>query len=167
MVEQLKLLGCRYGQYNIFKPNPFLVGVATTRSIGVSSFLLPLKVGGSCFVHVCDVCNSLQPFCVCNHLVEVLSLLVFLPSCVYPFGKVRHNSRNESWLGCMYQKPHFWKIISVACGFSSIKIDYSDSNQNLVRCSIFNIQHSNFECRISNIKLNPTFKSNVEYRISN
>ena len=28
---------------------------------------------------------------------------------------------------------------------------------------------SNFqiECRISNIKLNPTFKSNVEYRISN
>ena len=23
------------------------------------------------------------------------------------------------------------------------------------------------ECRISNIKLNPTFKSNVEYRISN
>ena len=41
------------------------------------------------------------------------------------------------------------------------------SNQNLVRCLIFNIQHSNFECRISNIKLNPTFKSNVEYRISN
>ena len=29
------------------------------------------------------------------------------------------------------------------------------------------ISHSNFECRISNIKLNPTFKSNVEYRISN
>ena len=42
-----------------------------------------------------------------------------------------------------------------------------ESNQKLVRCSIFNIQHSNFECRISNIKLNPTFKSNVEYRISN
>ena len=41
------------------------------------------------------------------------------------------------------------------------------SNQKLVRCSIFNIQHSNFECRISNIKLNPTFKSNVKYRISN
>ena len=55
------------------------------------------------------------------------------------------------------------------------------SNQNLVRCSIFNIQHSNrmsnieyqtqsniqIECWISNIKLNPTFKSNVEYRISN
>ena len=49
-----------------------------------------------------------------------------------------------------------------------------------VRYSTFNIQilnveyrisnsisHSNFECRISNIKLNPTFKSNVEYRISN
>ena len=36
-----------------------------------------------------------------------------------------------------------------------------------VRCSIFKTQHSNFECRISNIKLNPTFKSNVEYRISN
>ena len=29
------------------------------------------------------------------------------------------------------------------------------------------ISHSNFKCRISNIKLNPTFKSNVEYRISN
>ena len=29
------------------------------------------------------------------------------------------------------------------------------------------ISHSNFECRISNIKLNPTFKSNFEYRISN
>ena len=41
------------------------------------------------------------------------------------------------------------------------------SNQNLVRCSIFNIQHSNFECRLSNIKLNLTFKPNVEYRISN
>ena len=41
------------------------------------------------------------------------------------------------------------------------------SNQKLVRCSIFNIQHSNFESRISNIKLNPTFKSNVENRISN
>ena len=29
------------------------------------------------------------------------------------------------------------------------------------------ISHSNFVCRISNIKLNPTFKSNDEYRISN
>ena len=27
--------------------------------------------------------------------------------------------------------------------------------------------HIQIECRISNIKLNPTFKSNVEYRISN
>ena len=32
---------------------------------------------------------------------------------------------------------------------------------------MFDIQHSNFECLISNIKLNLTFKSNVEYRISN
>ena len=27
--------------------------------------------------------------------------------------------------------------------------------------------HIQIECQISNIKLNPTFKSNVEYRISN
>ena len=27
--------------------------------------------------------------------------------------------------------------------------------------------HIQIKCRISNIKLNPTFKSNVEYRISN
>ena len=30
-----------------------------------------------------------------------------------------------------------------------------------------NQSHIQIECRISNIKLNPTFKSNVEYRISN
>ena len=56
------------------------------------------------------------------------------------FGKVRHISRIESWLGVY--KEHYtkyyvpkssillartgvWKMCSVACGFSSIKIDYS------------------------------------------
>ena len=54
-----------------------------------------------------------------------------------PFGKVRHNSRIESRLGCIawYYVPKssilltgtdVWKISSVECAFSSIKIDYSD-----------------------------------------
>ena len=40
--------------------------------------------------------------------------------------------------GTMYQKLHFvsrtgaWKICSVACGFSSIKIDYSDYPKSLI-----------------------------------
>ena len=55
----------------------------------------------------------------------------------------------------------------VSFGKKKKKIHLKLSNQKLVRCSIFNIQHSNFECRILYIKLNPTFKSNVEYRISN
>ena len=32
----------------------------------------------------------------------------------------------------MYQKTGVWKISSVACGFSSIKIDYSDYPKSLI-----------------------------------
>ena len=64
------------------------------------------------------------------------------------FGKVRHNSRIESWFrvyvrsitrSTMYQKSSIllavtgvWKISSIACGFSSIKIDYSDYPKSLM-----------------------------------
>ena len=32
----------------------------------------------------------------------------------------------------MYQKAPFWKMSCVACGFSSIKIDYSDYPKSLI-----------------------------------
>ena len=61
------------------------------------------------------------------------------------FGKVRHNSRIESRLGCMYgalrkvPKSSILfagngavKLSSVACGFSSIKFDYSDYPKSLI-----------------------------------
>ena len=48
---------------------------------------------------------------------------------------------------------------------SHIQIESQHSNR--MSNIEYQTQHSNFECRISNIKLNPTFKSNVEYRISN
>ena len=37
-------------------------------------------------------------------------------------------------LSAMYQKAPFWllKISSVACGFSSFKIDYSDYSKSLI-----------------------------------
>ena len=58
---------------------------------------------------------------------------------------------------------------------SSIQIESRISNIKLnqtfksnVEYRISNsISHSNFECQISNIKLSQTFKSNVEYGISN
>ena len=67
-----------------------------------------------------------------------------------PLGKVRHNSRIESWLGvCSVCKEHYawhyvpkrsvlltgtgvWKISSVACGFSLIDIDYSDFPKSFI-----------------------------------
>ena len=57
------------------------------------------------------------------------------------FGKVHHNSRTESWLGCILGALRIelctkssillagtgvWIISYIACGFSSIKIDYFD-----------------------------------------
>ena len=66
----------------------------------------------------------------------------------YPaFVRVRHNSRIESWLGVFkeqfakYYVPKssitlpgtdVWKISSVACGFSSIKIDYPGYPKSLI-----------------------------------
>ena len=58
--------------------------------------------------------------------------------CYNTFGKVRHKSRIEPWLGCMYYVPKssfllagtgVWKISSVAC---AIKIDYSDYPKSLI-----------------------------------
>ena len=58
------------------------------------------------------------------------------------FGKVRHNSRIESWLGCikgallvvlctkssiLIAGAGVWKISYVTCWFNSIKIDYFDN----------------------------------------
>ena len=59
--------------------------------------------------------------------------------CYNTFGKIRHKSRIEPWLGCMYYVPKssflsagtgVWKISSVAC--VSIKIDYSDYLKSLI-----------------------------------
>ena len=63
------------------------------------------------------------------------------PHCLVPFGKVRHNSRIESWLGITRSTMHgsillagtgVWKVNSVACGFSSIKIDFNDYQKSLI-----------------------------------
>ena len=63
------------------------------------------------------------------------------PHNTLPFGRVRHNSRIESCLGCIQgalrvalrtKTLHFvWTISSVAYMFSSIKIDYSDYPKSL------------------------------------
>ena len=47
-----------------------------------------------------------------------------------------------------------------------LNVEYRISNSIQHSNRMLNIEY-HFECRISNIKLNPTFKSNVEYRISN
>ena len=91
------------------------------------------------------------------------SVISKMPS-VWCFFKLTRQVCNHLYLNSMktaLKTLIFIKKLIIA--FSNPKI----SNQNLVRCSIFNIQHSNFECQISNIKLNLTFKSNVKYRISN
>ena len=66
-----------------------------------------------------------------------------------------------------------------------LNIEYQTKSNIQIECRISNIKlnltfkfrmsnieyqtksNIQIECRISNIKLNPTFKSNVEYRISN
>ena len=62
-----------------------------------------------------------------------------------------------------YQTQSHIQILNVEYRISN-SIQHSNRMSNTEYQTESNIQ---IECRISNIKLNPTFKSNVEYRISN
>ena len=79
------------------------------------------------------------------------------------FGKVRLNSRIESWLGCMLgalcvvlctknlhllARTGVWKISSETSGYSSIKIDYSDCPKSLIS------------------RINEVYVFSIEYRYS-
>ena len=62
-----------------------------------------------------------------------------------------------------YQTQSHIQILNVEYRISNL-IQHSNGMSNIEYQTKSNIQ---IECRITNIKLNPTFKSNVEYRISN
>ena len=106
---------------------------------------MKVKVKSSADICVCMVLHHLRKPWVLNPLRMCLINI----TCVLSF--IRFTNELHTYITCN----------------ASAHKRHTMSNQNLVRCSIFNIQHSNFECRISNIKLNLTFKSNVEYQISN
>ena len=76
-------------------------------------------------------------------------------------SNIKHNPTFNS--NVEYQTQSHIQILNVEYRISNL-IQHSNRMSNIEYQTQSNIQ---IECRISNIKLNPTFKSNVEYRISN